>query len=98
MYSKPSIWSVTPGINCHKIPLKIVSLFSGLKVLTVNFPLVLKDIEETTNFDLIKTYSQIQKILLIFFDQYGDINCKEITNVPLSDKEIVQMCQEGGEV
>jgi hypothetical protein len=60
---------------------------SGLKGLSVNFPLLLKDKEETTNSDLIKTYCEIKKIQPISFDQYLDIDCKEITSAPLSDKD-----------
>ncbi len=73
-------------------------IVSGLKGLGVNFPLLLKDKEETTNSDLIKTYCEIKKIQPISFDQYLDIDCKEITSAPLSDKDIVEMCQEGSEV
>ena len=36
----------------------------------------------------------LKKIQPISFDQYLDIDCKEITSAPLSDKEIVEMCQE----
>ena len=71
---------------------------SGLKGLSVNFSLLLNVKEETTNSDLIKTYCEIKKIKPISFDQYLDIDRKEITSVPLSDKEIVEMYQEGGEV
>jgi hypothetical protein len=39
---------------------KLVSC--GFKGLSVNFPLLLKDKEETTNSDLIKTYCEIKTI------------------------------------
>ena len=48
---------------------------SGLKGLSVNFPLLLKDKEETIYSDLIKTYCEIKKIQPISFDQYLDIDC-----------------------
>lgn len=59
---------------------------------------VLEAINMTGYSDLIKTYCEIKKIQPISFDQYLDIDCKEITSAPLSDKEIVEMYQEGGEV